>query len=128
MSKRQQWGYGAFGVGLVLTFVFFAVAFAVKDGGLKSGFGAAAMVCLVAAANGLAVGISDSLEAGRWTGLIVGALGFVGWGIAWLTKSCSGEVDCTNLKDMFGWAALFSGIAGVASLFPKLFGGSSAPS
>src|SRR5262245_6435479 len=126
MSDRQKWGYGCAGVGGVLTVAFFAVAAASSDGGLKSGFAAAAMVCLVAGANGLAVGISDTVATGRWTGLVVGAVGFVGWGIAWLAKSC-GDTDCTNLKGMFGWAALFSAIAAVASLAPQLFGGSSAP-
>jgi hypothetical protein len=127
MTKRQKWGYGCAGVGAVLAIVFFAIAFAVSDAGLKNGFGAAAMVCLVAGANGLAVGISDNLAVGRWTGLVVGAVGFVGWGIGWLAKSC-GDTDCTNLKAMFGWAALFSAIAAIASLFPQLFGGSGAPS
>jgi hypothetical protein len=126
MSDRQKWGYGCAAVGGVLTIGFFAAAFALKDGGLKSGFAAAAMVCLVAGANGLAVGISDNLATGRWTGLVVGAVGFVCWGIAWLAKSC-GDTDCTNVKAMLGWAALFSAIAAVASLVPQLFGGSSAP-
>src|SRR3954452_8122891 len=101
MSDRQKWGYGCAGVGGVLTIGFFAAAFAVSDGGLKSGFAAAAMVCLVAGVNGLAVGISDNLATGRWAGLIVGAIGFVGWGIAWLAKSC-GDVACTDTKGMLG--------------------------
>lgn len=128
MSKRQKWGYGSFGVGLVLAIAFFAASAASSGAGLKSGFLAAAMVCVVAGANGLAVGISDKIAVGKWTGLVVGAVGFVAWGIAWLADRCSaGDVSCTDLKTSFGWAAIFSAIAALASLLPGLFGGSSAP-
>jgi hypothetical protein len=117
MSTRQKWGYGSFAVGLVLAIVFFA-AFAASSGeGLKSALLSAAMVCVVAGANGLAVGISDKVSVGKWTGLVVGALGFAVWGIAWLAGQ----------NTPFGWAAIFSAIAGLASLFPAIFGGSSAP-
>jgi len=127
MSKRQKWGYGFFGGGLVLAVAFFAASAASSGEGLKSAFLAAAMVCVVAAANSLAVGITDNVKAGKWTGLIVGAVGLVAWGIAWLADQCSaGEVACTATKSSFGWAAVFSAIAGLASLLPELFGGSSA--
>lgn len=119
MSKRQKWGYGSFGVGLGLAIAFFA-AFAATSGNLATAFLAAAMVCVVAAANGVAVGASDSVTTGKWVGLVVGVLGFVGWGIAWIA-------DSSDLKASFGWAAVFSAIAALASLVPELFGGSSAP-
>jgi hypothetical protein len=128
MSTRQKWGYGTFAVGLVLAIVFF-IAFGASSGsGMKSALLAAAMVCIVAGANGLAVGISDKIATGRTTGLIVGGIGFVALGIAWFANQCSaGDVACTDTKTSLGWAALFSAIAGLASLLPKLFGGSSAP-
>jgi hypothetical protein len=128
MSKRQTWGYRSFGIGLVLSIVFFIVSAVSSGTGLKSAFLAAAMVCVVAAANGLAVGISGDIRVGKWTGLVVGAVGLVVWGIVWLARQCSaGDLACNDLKTSFGWAALFSAIAAVASLFPQLFGGSSAP-
>src|SRR6266511_1085201 len=103
MSKRQKWGYGFFGGGLVLAVAFFAASAASSGEGLKSAFLAAAMVCVVAAANSLAVGITDNVKAGKWTGLIVGAVGLVAWGIAWLADQCSaGEVACTATKSSFG--------------------------
>jgi thiamine biosynthesis protein ThiC len=124
MSNRQRWGYGSFGVGVVLTVVFFALSAASSGGGLKSAFLAAAMLCAVAGANGLAVGISDNVRVGRMVGLIVGAIGFAAWGIAWLTSQCAaGDAACSATKTSFGWAALFSAIAAVASMFPGVFGG-----
>ena len=128
MSKRQKWGYGSFAVGLVLAVIFFILFGTSSGAGLKSAFLSAAMVCVVAAANGLAVGISDKISTGKWTGLVAGGIGFVIWGIVWLADSCSaGDIVCTDMKAAFGWAAIFSAIAAVASLFPSLFGGSSAP-
>jgi hypothetical protein len=84
------------------------------------------MVCAVAGANGLAVGISDNVKVGRMAGLIVGVVGFVAWGIAWLTDQCAaGDTACSATKTSFGWAAIFSVIAAVASMFPRVFGGTS---
>jgi len=122
MSKVQKWGYGSFGVGLVLAILFF-VLYAVtgdSDAGLKSGYLAAATICVVAGANGLGAGLADNVKTGKWVGLIVGAVAFAGWGIVWL-------VDDSAVKASFGWAAVFGAIGAVASLFPELFGGSSAP-
>jgi hypothetical protein len=79
MSTRQKRGYAVFGVGFVCSIVFGA-AYIATSSGLQSGSLGMGMLCFVAAANGLAVGISDSLRVGKWTGLIVGAIGFVGWG------------------------------------------------
>jgi hypothetical protein len=123
MSNRQRWGYGSFGVGLVLAIAFFVASAASSGAGTKSGFLAAAMVCVVAAFNGLAVGISDRISAGRLTGLVVGVIGFVAWGVAWIADQCSaGDAStCSALNSAFGWAAVFSAIAALASLFPNLF-------
>ncbi|NUR73383.1 MAG: hypothetical protein HOU81_21400 [Hamadaea sp.] len=120
MSNVQKWGYASFGVGLVLAagcYIGFAAA---SGAGVKTTLLVAATVFTVAAANGLGVGIADSVTTGKWVGLIVGAVGFVAWGIAWLATSGA-------LKDSFGWAAVFAAIAALASMLPELFGGSSAP-
>jgi hypothetical protein len=128
-EKMKKWGYGSFGVGLVLSIVFFALFAAVSGELFKSAFLSAAMVCVIAGAYGLAVGISGELKYGKWTGVITGALGFVVWGIVWLANSCSaGDVPCNDLKTAFGWGAIFSAIGGLAAFAPELFGGSSAPS
>jgi hypothetical protein len=122
MSKVQKWGYGSFGVGLVLAVVFFVLygVTSTSDTGLKSAYLAAATICVVAGANGLGAGVADSVKTGKWVGLIVGAVAFVGWGIVWLA-------DSSTVKASFGWAAVFGAIGAVASLLPELFGGSSAP-
>jgi hypothetical protein len=128
MSDWRKWGYASFGVGLVLSIVFGA-AYIATSGGLQSGSLAAGMLCLVAAANGLAVGVSGSLKAGKWTGLALGAIGFVGWGNDWLTFTCAAaDTYCTGLKTAFGWGAISSAVAALASLLPERFGDSSAAS
>ncbi|MEV6967268.1 hypothetical protein AB0M47_19385 [Hamadaea sp. NPDC051192] len=119
MSNVQKWGYACAGVGLVLAVGTF-IGFALADGeGAKTTLLVAATVFTVAGANGLGAGLADNVKTGKWVGLIVGALGFIGWGIAWLGDS--------TLKTSFGWAAVFAAIAAVASMVPELFGGSSAP-
>ena len=120
MSNVQKWGYASFGVGLVLAAGCF-IGFAAASGeGVKTTLLVAATVFTVAAANGLGVGVADNVKTGKWVGMIVGALGFLGWGIAWLSSD-------GTLKGSFGWAAVFAAIAAVASMVPELFGGSSAP-
>jgi hypothetical protein len=120
MSDRRKWGYASFGVGFVLSLVFGA-AYIATSGGLQSGSLAAGMLCFAAAANGLAVGLSGSLKAGKWTGFAVGAIGFVGWGNDWLTITCAaGDTYCTGLRTAFGWGAISSVVASTVSLLPGL--------
>jgi hypothetical protein len=57
MSKRKQYGFGSFGVGVVLA-ILFGVLSANSSGSNSTAYLAAAIVCAVAGIAGLIIGLT----------------------------------------------------------------------